>query len=95
MSTSFGTKFVTQKVTTKMSKLVDNALSLTEKKTEFHFFHFPIFAYCPLCVLQEQPVARAGVLQRHVHAEIQDHRQVLGAYILTSTLTAYLTRALR
>ena len=41
----FGKKLVTLEVTTKMSKLLDNAC-LWWEKTEFHFFHFPIFRYC-------------------------------------------------
>ena len=45
MSTSFGKKLITQKVTTKMSKLVNN-VCLWWKKLNFYFFHFPIFWYC-------------------------------------------------
>ena len=41
MLMSFGKKLVT----TKMSKLVNNA-RLWREKTEFYFFHFPVFRYC-------------------------------------------------
>ena len=46
MWTSFGKQLVTQKVTVKISKLVNNTC-LWWEKTEFHFCHFPIFGYCP------------------------------------------------
>ena len=48
MSTSFGKKLVTLLVTTKMSKLIAQCVSLTEENWISLFFHVPIFGYCPL-----------------------------------------------
>ncbi len=45
MSTSFGKKFVTLQVTTKISKLLDNACLVFDRKN-FSFFEFPILGYC-------------------------------------------------
>ena len=49
MLISFGKTLVTLEVTTKMPKTSRQCMSLME--TEFHYFHLPVFGYCPVALV--------------------------------------------